>query len=482
MRPSLRSAAGLTCRPTGSTPAPSFTTCLLQHLRPVAGLPCRPAGSTPAPYLPYLGSSAPPSSTWPSYATYHLVTYARAHAQSHSASPLEPPLLDPCAPLPTPRSPLALPSPSADPDAAPARATTAPAPDGFAVDPRLAIEGAAGSGARRGKRKRAAQPLSHEQNVTSAFSIITSAWQKSTESSSKTALRRLLDYINEHNLPEPFRMTLGDPAASLHNELTLLAWAASMYNDGLAAGTISSYVSLAKTALSVRLGWTLTSEATQTRLPRFLKGLRRLSPHGARKRRLGWRSRHMRLLRELFGLPTGVEATSADALLNLSRQALLRGADFLPEQKGQFRPHLFPTVGDWDECEASRNDGVAGKRIYAQALCRPAKKGAGKAKTELLHFPLGDGITDAFSSIRRHLQARVAANGGKPLSPDAPLVAHTDGSSYTVKEMRTLVRNSAVAIGLNAADFGAHSSRIGGATDLFASGCPPAVIQILGRW
>ena len=53
-------------------------------------------------------------------------------------------------------------------------------------------------------------------------------------------------------------------------------------------------------------------------------------------------------------------------------------------------------------CEATRNDGVAGHRLYAQALCRPAKKGAGKAKTELLHFPLGDGVTDAFSSVRRH--------------------------------------------------------------------------------
>ena len=81
-----------------------------------------------------------------------------------------------------------------------------------------------------------------------------------------------------------------------------------MQHDGLAHGTISSYVSLAKTALAVRLGWTLTSEASQMRLPRFLKGLRRLSPHGARKRRLGWRSRHMRLLRDALLPPVGVEA------------------------------------------------------------------------------------------------------------------------------------------------------------------------------
>ena len=62
-------------------------------------------------------------------------------------------------------------------------------------------------------------------------------------------------------------------------------------------------------------------------------------------------------------------------------------------------------------------------------------------------------------------EARVAANGGKPLDPNAPLIAHANGSSYTIKEMRTLIRNAAVAIGLSAADFGAHSSRIGGATE-----------------
>ena len=46
-----------------------------------------------------------------------------------------------------------------------------------------------------------------------------------------------------------------------------------MQEDGLAPGTISSYVSLAKTALSVRLGWLVTPKESLTRLPRFLKGI-----------------------------------------------------------------------------------------------------------------------------------------------------------------------------------------------------------------
>ena len=69
-----------------------------------------------------------------------------------------------------------------------------------------------------------------------------------------------------------------------------------------------------------------------------------------------------------------------------------------------------------------------------------------------------------------------------PLNPDAPLITHADGRAWTVKEMRTLMRNSGAAIGLEPGELGAHSARIGGATDLFASGCPSGVIQILGRW
>ena len=48
--------------------------------------------------------------------------------------------------------------------------------------------------------------------------------------------------------------------------------------------------------------------------------------------------------------------------------------------------------------------------------------------------------------------------------------------------MRQLIRTVALVLGLDPADFGAHSARIGGASDLFAEGCPGPVIQILGRW
>ena len=269
-------------------------------------------------------------------------------------------------------------------------------------------------------------------------------------------------------------MTIGNPAASLHNELTLLQWATSMDEDALAHGTIAAYVSLAKTALGTRLGWAVTAEGYEIRLPRLLKGIRNSRPSRARKRRLGLRARHMRELHSHAATPSGVDETGAHALLNAARQGLLRAADFLPKHPSSWQPSLFPTVGDFTERTAA-----SGR--YATILVRPAKKGAHKAKCELVHFPEGDGVTDAFSSIHRHLNARRAAARAE-LSPDDPLFVHQDGRPWTIREMRQLIRTVAVILGLNPADFGAHSARIGGATDLFAEGCPAAVIQILGRW
>ena len=325
------------------------------------------------------------------------------------------------------------------------------------------------------KRRQAAAPSSAEELLHKAFELIRLAWSASTEGKARTALRRLEGYLEQYNIQDPFHMTLGDPAASLHNELTIIGWVVSMVEDGLSHGSISSYVSLAKTALGVRLGWSLTAKDSEVRLPRLLKGILRRQPANARKRRLGWRAEMMRKLRRKMGLPTGIEGTGADVVLNLSRQGLFRGADFLPPTKAAFRPALYPTVGDWQKREV---DG----RVFGQGLVRPAKRGEQQPKCEIFHMPKGDGIVDAYSSIERHLAARLEASGQVALDPDAPLIVHADGSAWTVKEMRTLMRNSGAAIGIDPKELGAHSARIGGATDHFASGCPSGVIQILGRW
>ena len=354
----------------------------------------------------------------------------------------------------------------------PSPLSASPATDSSGVSE--AIAAAIGSGGKGRKRKRADQPSSKEQLVDRAFTLIQAAWSESTQSVARTALRRLNQWISDYDIKEPFKMTLGDPAASLYNELTLLQWVTSMDEDRLAHGTIASYVSLAKTSLGTRLGWAVTGQGYEMRLPRLLKGIRNTRPSTTRKRRLGLRARHMRELRARVAAPSGVEATGADAVLNAARQGLLRAADFLPKYARAWHKDLFPTVGDLEELTSA-----SGR--YATILVRPAKKRGNRPKGELVHYPEGDGVTDAFSSIHRHLAARRTAASAEP-SPDEPLFVHRDGRPWTIREMRQLIRTVALLLGLPPAEFGAHSARIGGATDLFAEGCPAAVIQILGRW
>lgn len=307
-----------------------------------------------------------------------------------------------------------------------------------------------------------------------AFQHIDNAYADTSKGKVKTALGRLNDFVIEYELETPFECTLGDPAAGVHNELTLLSWAASMQEDGLAPGTIASYVSLAKTALSVRLGWLIAPKEALTRLPRFLKGIRRLRPKGQRKKRLGWRAAYMRRLVEQFGLPATPEAHSRAAVMNAARQCLLRGADFLPRRPNLYLPDVYPRVGDWTPRVDPRNG-----RRYAQCYVTPAKKGPDQGKTELLIFGEGDGITDAYTAIEAMLAARAAK---APLDPDAPLFAHADGSPWTSGQLRALFKEMAAAIGLPVDELGSHAGRIGGATDLFAANCPPAVLQVMGRW
>jgi Phage integrase family len=48
--------------------------------------------------------------------------------------------------------------------------------------------------------------------------------------------------------------------------------------------------------------------------------------------------------------------------------------------------------------------------------------------------------------------------------------------------LRKLVKAAVTSIGLNPADFSAHSLRAGGATDLFAAHVPYHIIKKMGRW
>ena len=265
----------------------------------------------------------------------------------------------------------------------------------------------------------------------------------------------------------------GDLDASIHNEISLMWAGAWMLESGLSVATIATYLSLIKTNFGAHLGWRLTCPQSEVRLPRFLRGLRRQRLR-VRRRRVGWRAHHHRSLRQLTGRPTGALALAQDAILTAARQGLLRPCE-VAVANGDYDPTRHPSVRD---VEFQPSNGG-----YCVLTILPAKKPPGQPKDEPVLYPAGDGVTDFFSACAAMLDERRARAPHGSLDPSAPLFLNpATGRAFTTTELRALFRGVARAIGLPPADIGAHSGRIGGATDLFASGAPPVAIQIAGRW
>ena len=197
------------------------------------------------------------------------------------------------------------------------------------------------------------------------------------------------------------------------------------------------------------------------------------SRQGFRKKRLGWRARYERELRERLGVPVGLEALTQRAVRCGLRQGLLRGADCMPSGSEAFDAERHATLGD-----VSFEEGPDGP--YLDWTVLPAKKNEQQGKDEHVFLPKGDGVTDAYSAIKAMLDERRRLFPQEP--PSAPLFILPSGRPYRVQHVHALFQQSAKAVGAAWEEMGAHSGRIGGATDLFAAGASPAVMQVAGRW
>ena len=85
---------------------------------------------------------------------------------------------------------------------------------------------------------------------------------------------------------------------------------------------------------------------------------------------------------------------------------------------------------------------------------------------------------DAADELFRYIEERRARG-----VPDAaPLFCGDAGDMITVAEVRERVKGAMAAAGRDPRRYGAHSLRIGGATAALASGVPPQLIRLMGRW
>ena len=328
-----------------------------------------------------------------------------------------------------------------------------------------------GKGRKSGKRKRSDSTPKVTELLATISKHIGNAYAEGSKKVVKSALTAFKDFEDAY----PERQALleptyaGDPVAALHNELSLMMFAAWMQHQGLAVSTIGTYLSLAKTNLSVSFGWALTCKEMEMRLPRMLKGMRR-THRRLRKKRLGWRALYERKLQAALGAPKGKEGWGEAAVRRTLRQGLLRGADCLPNTAAGFDTEVHSTTADVEHFDAPQP--------HYKLTVLPAKKSEQQAKSEIVLLPKGDGVTDAYTALAHIIGKRGIGEKGS----DEPLFVHDDGEPWLIGEVRALFKRSGAAIGIKQSELGAQSGRIGGATDMFAQGATPAMLQMSGRW
>ena len=324
---------------------------------------------------------------------------------------------------------------------------------------------------RGGRKKRAAVQPTEGQIKGVITELMAAAYAPSTHRAIRAAMGAWDDFATSVAQTRPVLLTnprwAGDMQASLHNEMSLMMFAAWMVANGLAASTTGTYISLVKTKLGVQFGWALTCKEMEMRLPRLLKGIKRQHKR-IRKKRLGWRARLEKELEAVVGAPVGEQAWTQAALRRGLRQGLLRGADCLPDMADAFDKNRHATIGDVTEC--------AYPEPHLRWKVQPAKKSEQNGKTEMVYLPKGNGVTDGYTAIKKMLEYRQGAHD------DEPLFLAPNGKTWTTASARALFKESAKALGQNPDLFGAHSGRIGGATDLFAEDCDGVMMQIQGRW
>ena len=276
----------------------------------------------------------------------------------------------------------------------------------------------------------------------------------------------------------------GSHAALLHNEWSLILfvewlarWRSGKRRTPLAVDTISEYVSMVKQELSVLFGFALAG--LPTRLPAVIKGLRRERPKADRRKRRGIRRSH---LRAAWDASSRIRKDSSDAVnlwaaATTAWQGLARGAEVAASGAGGKRS------ADERARLPSRADlsfGEAHGRKFAQVMLRPAKRTNGERGEKVpLLFEEGDGGgSDTYAALERLHRLDWVPKSERATTP----LFRVQGKTLRTDRLRKLAKTLMRAAGQKLARVGAHSFRIGGATDLADQNASPLLLQAKGRW
>ena len=310
-----------------------------------------------------------------------------------------------------------------------------------------------------------------------------------------SALNALARFAQAYPSLRMFDHTLGRDAAKqkIRNEWTFILFIEFLMREPskktgkpVRVNTIVSYVSLAKGFLAHKYGFDLVDEGP--RLRRIVKELRESDPlAGSRKKRRAWRKRHFeQLVRqqpEAIGSAQNLDALNEYAAACTAWHVLARGGELTNGATSGWNAERDPTRSD-----LTFHTSRSGDR-YAVLMLRPLKKKGQAAQPKVPQFIAehDGGPSDAYAALRRLAKLDPVPTGERGNTPLFNLRrGSVQGQKRPMKvgDLRNLIRRYAHLIGQKQlSQWGAHSFRIGGATDLAATDkCSPALLAAKGRW
>ena len=292
--------------------------------------------------------------------------------------------------------------------------------------------------------------------------------------------------------------------AARYNEESLRLYAASCLARGslqlgrqgepIAPATVSGYVSTLRALLSRDGGVNVLAQETKGVVPALMRGVRRMRPAQApRRKRRGLRGALLRRVARSRGFDRKHSwwARRRWCMLLAGYALLARGCElghragraFDPSRGLRWRDVQWHAVGRVARRHAActvhlcaAKDGEGHGRRYPVPIRRLA---AGRST--------GGGVC-AYDALAAAWEEDVRLLG-KAAALDAPIFRRSArggvASAVSTTDVREAVREAVRAVGEPASDFGAHSLRIGAATDmrdLLGAEAGRAVIKGRGRW
>lgn len=278
-----------------------------------------------------------------------------------------------------------------------------------------------------------------------------------------------------------------DPAIAAWNEWTFILFAQYMATVPskktgalVCPKTVESYVSLLKGYLSYSYDFEILERSP--RLKRLLDSMRECDPlRGMRRKRRGLRRRHLRRMWERFeDVRADTRRATADhALLATAWHTLARGGELVQQQ----RAHTAVPVS---RADLSFGETSSGRR-YALLWLRPLKKKGRQLQPKVPQYIQefdGKG-SDIYAALRRLEKLDPVPDNERAVTP---LFRREDARGrmqpMTVPMMRALIKERMARLGYDTpSHWGAHSCRIGGATDLVSTGqTSQLLLQAKSRW